>query len=127
MGKNVKVFVVEEEENTKLCGPAYANEVVVYRGSIYGIPRTKKWKSYFEEGVQTGIRYIDGFAYLAARRIEEATMKGEKELKVRSRVVENLSDINLQIHENVRRYIIWKNGKIDVRGPLFVTVRAEIE
>jgi len=77
--------------------------------------------------VQTGIRYIDGFAYLAARRIEEATMKGEKELKVRSRVVENLSDINLQIHENVRRYIIWKNGKIDVRGPLFVTVRAEIE
>jgi len=50
MGKNVKVFVVEEEENTKLCGPAYANEVVVYRGSIYGIPRTKKWKKLLRRG-----------------------------------------------------------------------------
>ena len=54
-------------------------------------------------------------------------MKGEKELKIKARVVENLSDINLQIHENVRRYILWKKGKIDVRGPLFVTVKAEIE
>ncbi|WP_456467747.1 O-phosphoserine--tRNA ligase [Archaeoglobus sp.] len=125
-GKAVKVFVVEEEDNTRLCGPAYANEVVVYNGSIYGIPRTKKWRSYFEEGVTTGIKYIDAFSYLAARKIEEAAMMGEEEVMVRVRIVENLSDINLCIHDNLRRYILWKGGKIDVRGPVFVTVKAEI-
>lgn len=126
-GRYVKVFVVEEEENTKLCGPAYVNEVVVYNGSIYGIPRTEKWRSYFEEGVVTGIRYIDSFAYLAARKIEEAAMTRESNVVVRVRVVENLSDINMCMHDNLRRYILWKGGKIDVRGPVFVTVKAEID
>ncbi|RLI73527.1 O-phosphoserine--tRNA ligase, partial [Archaeoglobales archaeon] len=124
--KKLEVYVVEEEENTKLCGPAYANEIVVYNGSIYGIPRTEKWKKYFDEGITTGIRYIDSFSYLAAKRIEDAAFKGEESVKVRVRVVESLSDINLNLHENVRRYVISKGGKIDVRGPMFVTVKAEL-
>lgn len=126
-GRNVRVFVVEEEENTKLCGPAYLNEVVVYNGEIYGIPRTRRWKSYFEDGVTTGVRYIDSFSYLAARKIEEAAMRNEGgEVLIKVRVVENLSDINLEIQENLRRYILWRRCKIDVRGPFFVTVKAEI-
>ncbi|WP_290598205.1 MULTISPECIES: O-phosphoserine--tRNA ligase [unclassified Archaeoglobus] len=125
--KTVRVFVVEEEENTKLCGPAYANEVVVYNGDIYGIPRTRRWRSYFEEGVTTGIRYIDAISYLSARKIEEAAFAGDKEVMVKVRVVENLSDINLYIQDNLRRYILWKRGKIDVRGPVFVTVKAEVD
>ncbi len=126
LGREVEVYVVEEEEGTKLCGPAYANEIVVYGGSIYGIPRTEKWMKYFEEGVNTGMRYIDAFAYLAARRIEDAAFCGRKEETVRVRVVESLSDINLSIQENLRRYIMWRGCKIDVRGPMFVTVKAEI-
>ncbi len=126
MDREIEVYVVEEESNTKLCGPAYANEVVVYEGSIYGIPRTEKWKKHFEEGISTGMRYIDAFAYLAAKKIEEAALCGREGETVRVRVVESLSDINLSIQENVRRYIMWKGGRIDVRGPMFVTVKAEI-
>ena len=125
-GRNVKVFIVEREK-TKLCGPAYANEIVVYNGSIYGIPRTAQWKKYFEDGVPTGIRYIDSFSYLVSKEIEEASMLGKDKVKVRVRVVESLSDINLEIQENVRKYIISAGGKIDVRGPMFVTVEAEID
>ncbi len=124
-GRDVKVYVVEEEPNTRLCGPAYANEIVVYNGSIYGVPRNEEWSTYFENGVATGIRYIDAFAYLAASRIEEAAMSKQSSVTVRVRVVESLSDVNLLLHENVRRYIIWKGGVIDVRGPMFVTVKAE--
>lgn len=126
-GRKVSVYVVEKEPNTKLCGPAYSNEVVVYQGSIYGMPRSEKWKEYFDNGVTTGIRYIDSFAYLAAKRIEEAAMRGDKEVEARVRVVEGLSDINLKLHDNVRRYITSKEGKIDVRGPMFVAVRAELD
>ncbi|MDI9645500.1 MAG: O-phosphoserine--tRNA ligase [Archaeoglobales archaeon] len=126
-GRRVEVYVVEEEENQKLCGPAYANEVFVYNGSIYGVPRDERFKEIFENGISTGFRYIDSFAYEVARRIEVAAIKGEKEVSEKVRVVESLSDINLSIHENVRRYIMWRKGKIDVRGPMFVTVKAKID
>ncbi len=126
-GRDVKVYVVEREEDTKLCGPAYANEIVVYKGSVYGIPKSEKWRKFFENGVATGIRYIDSFAYLAGSVIERAVAEGKEEVEVRVRVVEGLSDINLVLQDNVRRYIASKGGKIDVRGPMFVTVRAEIE
>jgi len=124
--KDIKVYVVEKEENTKLCGPAYANEIVVYERSVYGIPRSEKWKRYFDEGVPTGIRYIDSFAYFAANRIEKAVINDEKEVEIRVRIVEGLMDINLYMDENVKRYITSIGGKIDVRGPMFVTVKAEI-
>lgn len=61
------------------------------------------------------------------RKDRRSRFKGEKELIVRIRNVEGLSSVNLQIQENVRRYIIWKGGKIDVRGPMFVKVRAILE
>ncbi len=125
-GKDVKVYVVEEEAGKKLCGPAYANEVVVWNGSVYGVPRSEDYRRHFEEGVATGFRYIDSFAYGVARKVEVAAMRGDAEVVEKVRVVESLSDVNLFMHENVRRYIIWKGGKIDVRGPMFVTVRAEI-
>ncbi len=125
-GRDVKVYVLEREEGTKLCGPAYANEIVVYDGSVYGVPRDDRWREYFEKGVPTGIRYIDSFSYLAASRIERAVAEGRDWIEVRVRVVEGLSDVNLYMHENVKRYIASKGGKIDVRGPMFVTVRAEI-
>ncbi len=124
-GKRVRVYVIEKEPDTRLCGPAYANEVVVYQGSVYGVPRTEKWREYFEHGVTTGMRYIDSFSHFAARQIEEGVARNS-DVEVRVRVVEGLSDVNLTMQENVRRYITSKSKKIDVRGPMFVTVRAEI-
>ncbi len=124
-GKNVEVYVVEREEGTKLCGPAYANEIVVYKGSVYGIPRNGRWKEFFENGVSTGVRYIDSFAYFAASSIENGVAEG-RDVEVRVRVVEGLGDVNLELQENVRRFIASKGGKIDVRGPMFVTVVAKI-
>ncbi len=120
--KKIEVYVFEREK-VKLCGPAYANEIVVYKNCIYGIPRDERFKEYFENGVTTGIRYVDSFSYYAARKIEDAIARGLDEFAVRVRVVENLSDVNLTIHENLRNYIISKGGKIDVRGPLFLAVK----
>lgn len=67
-GKRLKVFVEENEPEAKLCGPAFANEIVVHNGSVYGIPRTEEFRKIFEEGVNCGIRYIDAFALLASKR-----------------------------------------------------------
>ncbi len=125
-GRNFEVYVFEVEENTKLCGPAYANEIVVYNNSIYGIPRNEKFREYFENGVSTGIRYIDSFAYYVGSKVEEMVASGEGGI-LRVRVVEGPSDVNLEVQENVVRYIASKGGKIDIRGPMFVNVRVIVE
>jgi O-phosphoseryl-tRNA synthetase len=124
-GRNIRVLVVEPEENTKLCGPAAFNEIVVYKQNIMGIPKTSRWEEAFSEGVTTGIRYIDSFAALAAYEIEAAAMAG-KESETRSRIVRSPGDINIRIHPALERYITSYKHKMDLRGPMFTSVKSEI-
>ncbi len=124
-GKDVEVWVTEPEENTLLCGPAYLNEIVVHEGSISGIPREKKWETVFEEGVPANIRFLDAFAAFAVRRIEEATEQGEidkKDYEVKVKKVRSGADINVKIDDVAMRYITSKKKKMDIRGPVFITV-----
>jgi O-phosphoseryl-tRNA synthetase len=125
LGKEVEVWVTEPEENTLLCGPAYLNEIVVHEGSIFGIPRKEEWEGVFKEGVPTNIRFLDAFAAFAARRIEEATKRGEmdkKDCAVKAKIVRSGADINVKIDEVAMRYITSKKKKLDIRGPVFITV-----
>lgn len=124
-GRRVRVSVVEPEENTKLCGPAANNEIMVHKNNIMGIPRTSRWEQAFNEGVTTGIRYIDAFASLAAHEIEAATASG-LDSETRARIVRSPGDINVRIHPALERYITSYKHKMDLRGPVFTTVRSEV-
>lgn len=127
-GRKVKVSVVEPEEDTKLCGPAAFNEVLAYEGDILGLPQNKKWKTAFENhAARTGIRFIDAFASQAAAEIEEASRAGKPEHISRVRIVKVPSEVNLKIKPLAQRYITGGNKKIDIRGPIFTTVKAEFE
>ncbi|RZN44134.1 MAG: O-phosphoserine--tRNA ligase [Methanophagales archaeon ANME-1-THS] len=124
-GRAVEVRVIEPEENTRLCGPAYLNELVVFEGSILGIPRKEEWKKVFEEGVLTNMRFLDAFAALAASKLEEAAETGEidqNECEVKVKIVRSGADINIKLDEVAMRYITSKKKKIDIRGPVFITV-----
>ncbi|MBN2110352.1 MAG: O-phosphoserine--tRNA ligase [Methanosarcinaceae archaeon] len=128
MEKGVKVSVIEPEENTRLCGPAAFNEVVVFNNDILGIPDSKKWKEAMENhSARTGVRFIDSFAAKAARDIEEAIENGKSEVETRVRIVKVPSEINICLEPLASRYITGKKNKIDIRGPVFTTVRATIE
>ncbi len=124
-GRPVEVFVEETESNTKLCGPACFNEVFVHNGSVLGVPDVEKWAQVRSEGVSTGITYLDAVAALAAVRIEEAARCGES-VKVQAKMAKLPSDINLRIDEYAMRYITDNNKKVDVRGPVFLSVRSVI-
>ena len=130
LNKRIVVKVVEPESNTKLIGPAGFNEIYVYDGNVVGVP-PKGWeKDEFlnlvrREGIATGIIYMDAFAALAAREIEGAAQRGDKELKVRVRAVKSPSDINIKIEDAAQRYITSNKKSIDFRGPVFTTVVAE--
>lgn len=130
-GRDVRVRLVEPEEGTKLIGPAALNEIFVYDGNVVGVP-PEGWeeKEFLEkarrEGIPTNISYLRAFANLAAREIEDAAARGKAEVKIRVPVVESLSDINLKLGRPARRYITNNKKKMDIRGPVFTTVVAEV-
>jgi O-phosphoseryl-tRNA synthetase len=124
-GRAVEVIVEEPESNTKLCGPACFNEVYVHNGAVLGVPDTEKWAEVRKEGVSTGITYLDAVAGLAAARIEEAARCGEG-TTVQVKMSKLPSDVNLRIEEYAMRYVTDHNKKVDLRGPVFLTVRSVI-
>jgi O-phosphoseryl-tRNA synthetase len=125
-GTKVRVTVEEPETNAKLCGPACANGIFVHDGSILGVPDTEKWKAVRTEGVTTGITYLSAVASLAAARIEEAARCG-RSTTVQVKMAKLPSDINLRIEEYAMRAITDNKKKVDVRGPVFFSVRSTVE
>ena len=125
-GVKVKVVVEETESNAKLCGPACANEIFVHEGSILGVPDTEKWKPVRTGGVSTGITYVTAVAALAAARIEEAS-RCKTGTTVQVKMAKLPSDINLKIEDYAMRFITDNKKKVDVRGPVFLSVRSAIQ
>ena len=121
----VKVVVEETEANAKLCGPACANEIFVHEGSVLGVPDVEKWKQVRTEGVTTGLTYLSAVSALAAARIEEAARCG-KGTTIQVKMAKLPSDINLKIDEHAMRFVTDNKKKVDVRGPVFLSVRSEI-
>jgi len=131
-GKKVKVIVYEHDPGVKLVGPAAFNVVYVIDGNIVGIPPQgmddiEIVKKARERGISTGIRYVDSIALLCAHEIVEAAKQGKKEVNIRIRIVKQLSDINLRLEEPALNYISSMKKRIDIRGPVFVGVKAAIE
>ncbi len=126
--RRIRVWVIEPEEGTKLCGPAVFNEIVVHNSDIVGIPENKKWKEVLENhSARTGVRFLDAFAAMAAKEIENAVLNDEKTVETRARIVKVPSEINIRLEPLAQRYITSNKKKIDIRGPVFTTVRAIIE
>lgn len=130
--RKVSVKLVEPEENTQLIGPAGFNEIYVYNGNVVGVP-PEGWENdeflsdVREQGINKGITYMEAFANKAARKIELAVKEGKDNVRIRVPISESLSDINLKLEKPARRYITDHGKKIDVRGPVFTTLSAEIE
>jgi O-phosphoseryl-tRNA synthetase len=124
-GVKLKVTVDESESNAKLCGPACANEIFVHDGSVLGVPDVEKWKQVRSEGVPTGLSYLSAVSALAAARIEEAARCG-KGTTVQVKMAKLPSDINLKIEEYAMRFVTDNNKKVDVRGPVFLSVQSTI-
>ena len=124
-GIHIRVTVEEQEEGAKLCGPACGNEVFVHQGSVLGIPNTPQWAKVRDEGVAAGVSYVEAVSALAAARIEEAVRCG-RHAHIQVKMAKLLSDINLKIADHAVRYITDQKKKIDVRGPVFLSVRSDL-
>ena len=130
-GKMVKVYIYETDMGAKLLGPAALNRIYVYEGNVLGVPekgmeRVPLVRKAREKGVSLGFNYLEAVASLAAAKIEEASRLGRKDVNVRVRMAKHPSDVNVKISNVARRYITSKKRKIEIGGPVFIGVRAEI-
>ncbi len=155
LNRNIEVKAIEEEDNTKLLGPAANNHIYIYEGNILGIPENieetvKKVESNPEkydqneiigeipedtkiiydavkEGIPTNIKYIDALAAKSAYKIEESILSGSNELTLRNTIARSLSDVNLRLDDVAMNYINNENKLIDIRGPIFSTIKLELK
>jgi len=131
LDRKVRAYVYETDTDVKLLGPAARNRIYVYDGNILGIPLEgmedlELVREARAKGMATEISYLEGVASLAAARVEEAAKTGEKGVNIRVRVAKSPADVNIKIGDVAKRYITGKRKKIEVKGPVFVGVRAEM-
>lgn len=155
LNKEIVVKAIEEENNTKLLGPASTNHIYIYDGNILGIPEniqstvrkieanpekydkeeilgeipedTKVIYDAVENGIPTNIRYIDSLAAKTAYKIEEAILSGVDELVLRNTIARSLSDVNLKLDDIAMNYLNNENKLIDIRGPIFSKIQLEVK
>jgi len=125
-GRKIEVIIVEPEDNTKLIGPAGFNQIYVLDKCMVGIlPDSKDENSLniIKNGVDTKVSYLEAFFRKVVSRIEMAKEPGEYEERIP--IVRSISDINISLPTYIHQYLRGK-GKIDIRGPVFTTVRWKI-
>jgi O-phosphoseryl-tRNA synthetase len=119
-GKKLRVVIEENEEGKKLCGGAFLNEAYVYNGDLLGIPKNNpKFQEVIDKGATTGIRFIDSIANAAARNIEEGVYETTVKMS------RSPGDVYMHLDPIGLRYIQGRKRKIDFRGPVFTSIRAE--
>ena len=130
LGKNIKVKVIEPEDGTRLLGPAAWNIIYIFDGNIIGVPEKSVNDELslmaIENGIPTGIRYMEGVTAYAAYKIEEMIVSGVQEMNLRTTLSKSISDVNLKLDKVALNYITGHNKVIDLRGPVFCTISCEI-
>ena len=124
-GHQVEITIEEPEENSTLLGPAALNEIFIRNGAVLGVPDTEQFKEIREQGTQTGLSIIFAAVNQAVARIEEAAQMGEG-TSVQFKMSKHPSDVNIKIEDWAMRYITDNKRKIDLRGPVFMTITSKI-
>ncbi|HJJ28409.1 MAG TPA: O-phosphoserine--tRNA ligase [Methanocorpusculum sp.] len=124
-GRRVEISIEEPEENSTLLGPAALNEVFVRKGAVLGVPDNEKFADVRAEGTPVGISLIYAAANEAVAKIEEAARLGE-ETSVQFKMSKHPSDVNVKIEEYAMRFITDNKRKIDLRGPVFMTISSKL-
>ncbi len=126
-GLEVTVRAVEREEGEPLAGPAAFNRVYVRDGSVYAVPPEGEFgREIREEGVDAGVSFDEGLAARLAYEVEEMLASGGGETTVRARKVSRPSQVNIRLSDRLLRYVTERGREIEVKGPVFVTLEAEV-
>ncbi len=131
-GRDLRVFLVEDEANRKLLGPAALNEIYVYDGNVYGIPESpekldKKLVGVKEKGVYAGFSCLDAVLNLFVSEIEGLVKTGGGVSLLQVKMAKTPADLNIGVGDLARRFITSHNREIYVRGPVFTALEVVMD
>jgi O-phosphoseryl-tRNA synthetase len=124
MEKKIKVSAVENEEKSRLCGPAAFNDIYAFKAGVYGLPKDVKKikqdvKNIVDEGVKADIEFIDAVTNQLAYGIEQKVKSGDVEGMVQVKMAKTAAEANISVSNRARRFIESKNMPISIKGPIF--------
>ncbi|MBD3262556.1 MAG: O-phosphoserine--tRNA ligase [Candidatus Altiarchaeales archaeon] len=127
-GVEVAVDVVEREENSKLLGPAAENEVYVFKGEVYGLPKDAGKLKYDiskikEGGVKLSFGFLDAVCAYFAKKTEEQIKEGGRQGYLQVKMAKSPQDVNIHVQSKARRYIESQNKRISLKGPVFAAIQ----
>ncbi|MBN2518158.1 MAG: O-phosphoserine--tRNA ligase [Candidatus Altiarchaeota archaeon] len=130
LGRGIEVRILEKESNTKLLGPAAMNEVYVYQGGIFGIPKDERllkerMLEIRQKGKSAGIYYLTAISDYFASNIEKAVERGEGYAD-QIKMAKTALDVNIAVGERAARFIQSKEKQINLKGPIFTAVEAKL-
>lgn len=132
LGRKVDVRLVERESGTKLLGPAALNDIYVYDGSIYGVPKKperldKKLGVIKDDGTPAGFSYLDAVMNLFAAKIEALISEDKDGGFFQIKMAKTPADVNIVVGEVARRFINSRNKGISIKGPVFTALEVTVE
>jgi O-phosphoseryl-tRNA synthetase len=132
LGGAVKVYLTEKEKNKKLLGPAALNEVYVYQGSVYGIPREpgklgERIVDVRDKGTYAGFSCLDAILNLFVSEIEKVVGGEKGTMVLQVKMAKTPADMNIIIGDVARRFITSQNREIYLKGPVFTAVEVVLD
>ncbi|VVB76232.1 O-phosphoserine--tRNA(Cys) ligase [Candidatus Tiddalikarchaeum anstoanum] len=130
MTKTIKVEVFEPDNDAKLLGKAALNKVYVHNGSVYGLPDedfNEKVKDIREKGVKTNISFLQGVIYAFVKALEEGINEDKKNVELRVRMAKRPSELNIGVKGAAKYYITSNKTLLQLKGPVFIGLKAEIK
>ncbi len=130
-GEKVTITLFNWDAGKPLLSKAAENEIVVYENGIYGLPPKAdalggKFVKIYNNGVKTGLLFIDMMICGFAARVEKAIDAGETgQLEEKWKVAKRPQQVNLEIPEAGYDYVQGLHKPIKVGGPLFCGLRAK--
>ena len=123
--KKIIVKIIETEKGKNLIGPAGFNKISVKDKNIIGSSNFVKTSSdkLEKQGLDTEFDYMKAIAAKIAYEIENKKNIFTYQVKI----VRSLNDINLNIPKPIKNYLKAEHKKIDIRGPVFVTIKVKFE
>jgi O-phosphoseryl-tRNA synthetase len=133
LSKRVKIWIYNWDTGKRMLSYASFNEVYVHNGSIIALPQRKEdlkipphFLEIYEEGINTHLKLIDLLSREFVAELEEGIARGDGCINLKFKRANRPKEVNLKIPDHIYRYITEHQKKIQVGGPLFFGIKAEI-
>ncbi|MEW6618364.1 MAG: O-phosphoserine--tRNA ligase [bacterium] len=132
--EQIKVWVYNWDVGKPMLSFAAFNEIYVYEGNIIGLSSQLQKGKLSNlanlarvDGIKTNLIYLNNIVNGFVAKLEKAIKEGKNTIDERYKMAKRPSEINLFIPDFVNRYITANNKKIEVGGPLFFGLKAQIK